>query len=75
MSKEFKKLEALLDLSEPSEREPQVDRGEAAETSPPDGDGCFIEVASSASNFRICGARLGALLEPGNASPPRPTST
>jgi hypothetical protein len=30
MSKEFEKLEALLYLSEPSEREPQVDRGEAA---------------------------------------------
>ena len=30
MSKEFEKLEALLYLSEPGEREPQVDRGEAA---------------------------------------------
>ena len=30
MSKEFEKLEALLHLSEPSERDPQVDRGEAA---------------------------------------------
>jgi hypothetical protein len=30
MSREFEKLEALLDLSKPSEREPQVDRGEAA---------------------------------------------
>ena len=30
MSKEFEKLEALLYLSKPSEREPQVDRGEAA---------------------------------------------
>jgi hypothetical protein len=30
MSKEFEKLEALLYLSEPSERDPQVDRGEAA---------------------------------------------
>ena len=30
MSKEFEKLEALLDLSEPSERDPQVDRDEAA---------------------------------------------
>jgi hypothetical protein len=30
MSKEFEKLEALLFLSEPGEREPQVDRGEAA---------------------------------------------
>jgi hypothetical protein len=30
MSKEFEKLEALLHLSEPSEREPQVDCGEAA---------------------------------------------
>jgi hypothetical protein len=30
MSKEFEKLEALLNLSEPSEREPQVDRAEAA---------------------------------------------
>jgi len=30
MSKEFEKLEALLFLPEPSEREPQVDRGEAA---------------------------------------------
>ena len=30
MSKEFEKLEALLYLSEPSEREPQVDRVEAA---------------------------------------------
>src|ERR1700733_12543388 len=29
MSKEFEKLEALLSLSRPSEREPQVDRGEA----------------------------------------------
>ena len=29
MSKEFEKLEALLYLSRPSEREPQVDRGEA----------------------------------------------
>jgi hypothetical protein len=30
MSKEFEKLEALLYLSEPSERDPQVDRNEAA---------------------------------------------
>ena len=30
MSKEFEKLEALLYVSEPSERDPQVDRGEAA---------------------------------------------
>jgi hypothetical protein len=30
MSKEFEKLEALLHLSKPSEREPQVDRAEAA---------------------------------------------
>ena len=30
MSKEFEKLEALLDLSEPSDRDPQVDREEAA---------------------------------------------
>jgi hypothetical protein len=30
MSKEFEKLEALLYLSKPSERDPQVDRGEAA---------------------------------------------
>lgn len=30
MSKEFEKLEALLYLSEPSEYQPQVDRGEAA---------------------------------------------
>jgi hypothetical protein len=30
MSKEFEKLEALLDLSEPSDRDPQVDRDEAA---------------------------------------------
>jgi hypothetical protein len=30
MSKEFEKLEALLDLSGPSERDPQVDRDEAA---------------------------------------------
>jgi hypothetical protein len=30
MSKEFEKLEALLHLSKPSEREPQVDRVEAA---------------------------------------------
>ena len=30
MSKEFEKLEALLYLSEPGEREPHVDRGEAA---------------------------------------------
>jgi hypothetical protein len=29
MSKEFEKLEALLHLSAPSEREPQVDRGGA----------------------------------------------
>jgi hypothetical protein len=29
MSEEFEKLEALLYLSEPSEREPQVDLGEA----------------------------------------------
>ena len=29
MSKEFEKLEALFYLSKPSEREPQVDRGEA----------------------------------------------
>jgi hypothetical protein len=29
MSKEFEKLEALLYLSEPSERDPQVDRGQA----------------------------------------------
>lgn len=30
MSKEFANLEAILNLSEPSEDEPQVDRGEAA---------------------------------------------
>jgi hypothetical protein len=30
MSKEFEKLEALLDLSGPSECDPQVDRDEAA---------------------------------------------
>jgi hypothetical protein len=30
MSKEFEKLEALLDLSAPSDRDPQVDRDEAA---------------------------------------------
>jgi hypothetical protein len=30
MSKEFEKLEALLHLSKPSERDPQVDRSEAA---------------------------------------------
>ena len=30
MSKEFEKLEALLGLSEPSDRDPQVDRDEAA---------------------------------------------
>jgi hypothetical protein len=30
MSKEFERLEALLDLYKPSDREPQVDRGEAA---------------------------------------------
>jgi len=30
MSKEFERLKALLDLSEPSERDPQVDRDEAA---------------------------------------------
>jgi hypothetical protein len=30
MSKEFEKLEALLDLSEPSDRDPQVDRDQAA---------------------------------------------
>jgi hypothetical protein len=30
MSKEFEKLEALLDLYEPSDRDPQVDRDEAA---------------------------------------------
>jgi hypothetical protein len=30
MSKEFEKLEALLYVSEPSERDPPVDRGEAA---------------------------------------------
>jgi hypothetical protein len=30
MSKEFKKLEALLDLHEPSDHDPQVDRDEAA---------------------------------------------
>jgi hypothetical protein len=30
MSKEFEKLEALLDLSEPGDRDPQVDRDEAA---------------------------------------------
>jgi hypothetical protein len=30
MSKEFEKLEALLHLSEPSERDPPVDPGEAA---------------------------------------------
>ena len=30
MSKEFEKLEALLNMSEPGDHEPQVDRGEAA---------------------------------------------
>ena len=30
MSEEFKKLRALLRWSEPGDREPQVDRGEAA---------------------------------------------
>jgi hypothetical protein len=30
MSKEFERLKTLLDLSEPSERDPQVDRDEAA---------------------------------------------
>jgi hypothetical protein len=30
MSKEFERLKALIDLSEPSERDPQVDRDEAA---------------------------------------------
>jgi hypothetical protein len=30
MSKEFEKLEALLDLSEPTDRDPPVDRDEAA---------------------------------------------
>jgi hypothetical protein len=30
MSKEFEKLKALLDLYEPSDRDPQVDRYEAA---------------------------------------------
>jgi hypothetical protein len=30
MSKEFEKLEALLDLFVPSDRDPQVDRDEAA---------------------------------------------
>ena len=30
MSKEFEKLETLLDLSEASERDPKVDRDEAA---------------------------------------------
>jgi hypothetical protein len=30
MSKEFEKLEALLNVSEPSDCEPQVNRGEAA---------------------------------------------
>jgi hypothetical protein len=33
MSKEFAKLEALLNVSEPSEHEPQVDRGEASSES------------------------------------------
>jgi hypothetical protein len=30
MSKEFEKLEALRNMSEPNDYEPQVDRGEAA---------------------------------------------
>ena len=30
MSKEFEKLEALLDVYEPSDHDPQVDRNEAA---------------------------------------------
>jgi hypothetical protein len=30
MSKEFEKIKALLDLCQPSDRDPQVDRAEAA---------------------------------------------
>ena len=61
MSNEFEKLEALLYLSEPNEREPQVDRGEAA-NSPPDGGGWPVVLASGVLSFFICDCRTEALL-------------
>jgi hypothetical protein len=49
MSKEFEKLEALLDLSEPSDRDPQVDRDEAARLAARWG-GWRVGLATSASS-------------------------
>jgi hypothetical protein len=51
----------------PSERDPQVDRGERP-NSPPDGGGWFIGLESSALSFLRCDSLTGALLGPGNAS-------
>jgi hypothetical protein len=52
MSKEFEKLEALLDLSEPSDRDPQVDRNEAANSALDGGDWNVGLPTSAASVLR-----------------------
>jgi hypothetical protein len=49
MSKEFEKLKALLDLYEPSDRDPQVDRYEAAKLAARWGGWC-VGLAGSASS-------------------------
>jgi hypothetical protein len=70
MSKEFEKLEALLYLSKPSEREPQVDRGEATKLA-----ARWKWLAHRAREQRVellRGSPTGALLAPGDSSRGRP---
>jgi hypothetical protein len=70
MSKEFEKLEALLYLSEPSEREPQVDRAEATVLA-----ARWKWLAHRVREQRVelpCGGATGALLAPGDSSRGRP---
>jgi hypothetical protein len=70
MSKEFEKLEALLYLSEPSEREPQVDRGEAAKLA-----ARWKCLAHRGREQRVelpRGGPTGALSGPGDSSRGRP---